>query len=1100
MKKFTGSYANTEQNFVILNLNTDEQIKYKNIYSILCVIQNIIQRGMFTRPSIFLKEKLGNLNTDVIKEPYYLVSNDLAEWNNIKGDTVNSDYPAEKFYNEILPEYLGESIFLRNLIIPEAEISEIIGHSTALDGQQVDFFIPQLKLVIEIDGSSHDELVQSGKDKLRDRELERNGVKVIRIKSTDLKKETEIFKSAIKMMADDMKNNLILCKYNKYTDIANDNIRIKYDTVFRLQIAFIECMKSGKIDFTREVIKVNISSKEISNIEELAKIAYEDIYLWINPIKQLLKEEFSIPELIICENNSADLKIDISIYERYTDITINDFDTIYIRGDYFCNNDYYKIAISEMLKYMFSEDSEKEDEASLHFLLKNIFGFDEFNEGQIPIIKNVLERNDTIGILPTGGGKSLTYQFCAIMQPGVTVVVEPIISLIQDQKKSMDRIQFNRTGYISSVLEGKEKESALKNFGDGKYQMIWCSPERFQNKSFRNTFVDFEKNIPLSTAVIDEVHCLSEWGHDFRVSYLALISTIRQYCPDACLLGLTATASQAVLEDLKVEFDDAGSAVKALPSMNRDELMFERITVENDLERLKEIEKIIKLNNDVYENKDGTTKKRAGLIFCPTVKNSRLSSNCNDIASFVKNLDIGVQVSEYYGKLDSKEKADRQQKFMNGEFDVMVCTKAFGMGIDKDNVKYTIHSSLPQSIESFYQEAGRAGREKDKSVKSHCYIIYNPEKASNNRCINQIFNLETDINERKRLSSQLSGDLSTLMYFWNINKKTVTDEYSVIRVVLTYLYNRQFIIKFGNKNEKLLKLEDIQSALYKIYLLGIIDNWNVQYNSLNDGFVEVEYLELNEKRMYKRLMSYIHKYDSEFQLDVPSPNYMKYYKILHSDKKYIHRLFEILIEWSNDNVLYNRLQSMSTMMQWMDPAISDEQFRNNIDAYFRFSEVTVLFDNIVHNPKDYKIWFDVLCADEIKNNGAIDFDNIKKSLASLQRYLESYKNNTGLNFLCGILRIVSGDFLNTEGEWRLRYALDNINKTFSNKQIEEIFKETLCIGKYCNDNDKDILSCELINKFAGCERYIFDKLHDRYSLSLLLEEPINRIKNILDFN
>jgi ATP-dependent DNA helicase RecQ len=185
-----------------------------------------------------------------------------------------------------------------------------------------------------------------------------------------------------------------------------------------------------------------------------------------------------------------------------------------------------------------------------------------------------------------------------------------------------------------------------------------------------------------------------------------LISTLRAYCPEACLLGLTATASQAVLNDLKVEFENDGSGIKALQSMDRKELNFRRVIIHSNHERKEFIQNVLRENGGTYEDNKGVSKNRVGLVFCPTVKGK--NTGCLEIQNaLLKSTQFKQRVEAYHGQLSMEKRGEIQRKFMSADYTgALVCTKAFGMGIDKENVKYTIHVSLPQSIESFYQEAG----------------------------------------------------------------------------------------------------------------------------------------------------------------------------------------------------------------------------------------------------------------------------------------------------------------------------------------------------------------------------------------------------------
>lgn len=545
MLKYTGSYANTEKSFVFLNIDNNIKIKDDTLYGIFCVVQNIIQRGMVSAPSKFLEKKLGKLVG--VGEPCFLLPKNDARWNLIKGDIENVDYPAEEFYDKILDKYLGEYRFVKNLIVPEADFKDVLGYSSVMDGQQVDFYIPQIKTVIEIDGASHLRQGQIFKDQVRDKALQKENIEIIRITTGEVRNETKSMQQKMNNLYSKLKDSALIKKYNTN---EMDPKRIRYDAVYRIQMLFLALMKSGKVKLDKP-INVQVNASDVEDINNLIQVAYDDLSLWIKNIAQLLKYDILLPEIYFEETNGNCIRLDFSIRDRYTDMTVVDDMTIYVRNAYYVEQNYYEIATADTLNYRFDVEQEEKDDEALRFILKNIFSFDDFNDGQISIIKNVLEKKDTIGILPTGGGKSLTYQLCAMLQPGITLVVVPIISLMQDQKRGMDSRGMDRTAYLSSEQTGVQKNEIINELTEGRFQLVWSSPERFQNQEFRDSLREINRKKNFALTVIDEVHCMSEWGHDFRVSYLELIPTVRKYCPEATLLGLTATASQAVLEDLK---------------------------------------------------------------------------------------------------------------------------------------------------------------------------------------------------------------------------------------------------------------------------------------------------------------------------------------------------------------------------------------------------------------------------------------------------------------------------------------------------------------------------------------------------------------------
>ena len=1080
--------------------------KNEPVEGILCVLQNILQRGNPTQPSEYLLSKFGS----VPEKPEALIAKEPARWNRIKGDNSTGYNPAKKFYHELLPKYLGEYGFIQQLMLPEARFIDVLDEPGDMRSEQMDFYLPQMKLTIEIDGSGHGEEVQQIKDRGRDDALQANGIKVLRIKTTNLAAENDVFRSQMEQLLEAVKKHANIRPYKAAVEREKDTKSMRLDAVMRMQVALINAFRYGKLDISADEIHIAIIHCDLQEPEKLLKIAYEDLGIWLDNIAHLAKVDVSLPELHIeKQSDDADIALDFNMRKRYMDIDEKDISdkTVYVRTAYLFDKSYYKVASSDKLFYSFPAASEEEDDKCLLHLMRNIFHHNEFRGGQLPIIKHALGCNDTIGILPTGTGKSLCYQMAALLQPGVTLVTVPIIALMQDQKDGMDRNGISQVAYISSEVVGAERAKVMDGFTRGKYQFMMMSPERTQNKEFIGCLTRIDQNLNFSYAVIDEVHCLSEWGHDFRVSYLRLIPTLREHCKKSkvCLLGLTATASQAVLNDLKAEFDIDGTGIKALSSMDRPELQFKRYVVSSYQERERLIGEIVGRDDVPYKDSKGVKKNGVGLIFCRTVRSHGDNPSCQRIREYLaseKKMPIGEKLLMYAGALDTSKKKEAQAKFMDKNFDgVMVCTKAFGMGIDKENIKYTIHTSLPESIESFYQEAGRAGRDEDKSGKSNCYILYYPEKHIPQEQLNKIFQNTTSVDERKSLSKPLNHDLDTIMFFWNKNRQTVDEEYADIRKMLDLLFQQHSSnIEFYGDDD----LKAKQNSLYKLALVEIIKGWTVEYTrGISGGNIHVDYADkFDYKNIEKALIRYIHKHDAEFTLDGTVQRYDKYYKLFHqNEKKPVENALKVLIEWGNDNILYNRLQSTYNMMELCSPDVSDEDFRERINDYFKYTEDSVVFETIIQYPQAYEYWMQILFKGKDRtSDNLLSPEEGRAQLSSLLRYLESYGSNTGLNYLSGLLRLICSDFEGTEGEWRLRDSLTNMKESMDDFIVADVLDITMGIANSFDEHRKNQLASVMVECYPEKADEFYEVMQDYSSFAAMLNNRTKKISDILEDN
>jgi len=329
-------------------------------------------------------------------------------------------------------------------------------------------------------------------------------------------------------------------------------------------------------------------------------------------------------------------------------------------------------------------------------ILSSYFGYDQFRNGQKQIIEQVLAGRDTLGIMPTGGGKSLCYQIPALINEGTSIVITPLISLMKDQVDTLQQLGIAAT-MINSTQSTSELRTIIEDIQNGLYKMVYISPERLQSMDFVNMIEQLD--IPL--VAIDEAHCISQWGHDFRPSYQHILPFINRMPKKPIVLALTATATPQVQEDICKTLSIPSSSI-VMTTFKRDNLVF---SVVKGQDRQKFLLDFIK------ENKDET-----GIVYVATRKNAELLYE-----SLKKNK---ISTAIYHGGLTPDERLRNQEAFLHDEVSVMVATNAFGMGIDKSNVRYVIHYQMPKDIESYYQEAGRAGRD---GVESECILLFNAQ-------------------------------------------------------------------------------------------------------------------------------------------------------------------------------------------------------------------------------------------------------------------------------------------------------------------------------------------------------------------------------------
>lgn len=326
-------------------------------------------------------------------------------------------------------------------------------------------------------------------------------------------------------------------------------------------------------------------------------------------------------------------------------------------------------------------------------ILKKYFGYDSFREGQEELVLSILTGTDALGIMPTGAGKSICFQVPALAMEGVAIVVSPLISLMKDQVAALNQAGIH-AAYINSSLSAKQVNLALQYAKEGRYQLIYVAPERLETEEF----LDFALHTKITMVTVDEAHCISQWGQDFRPSYLKIVRFIEQLPKRPVISAFTATATKEVIEDIICVLRLEKPAV-VVTGFDRKNLYFEvRNPKDKDAEIVDYIEK---------------HPTHCGIIYCATRK------NVDELHELLERR--GIAVAKYHAGMSDTDRSSSQEDFIYDKKLVMVATNAFGMGIDKSNVRYVIHYNMPKNMEGYYQEAGRAGRDGEAA---ECILLY----------------------------------------------------------------------------------------------------------------------------------------------------------------------------------------------------------------------------------------------------------------------------------------------------------------------------------------------------------------------------------------
>lgn len=677
----------------------------------------------------------------------------------------------------------------------------------------------------------------------------------------------------------------------------------------------------------------------------------------------------------------------------------------------------------------------------LRALLRYIFRFDDFREGQYPALVRALSRQDTIVLLPTGSGKSVIFQLLALITPGTAFIVSPIVSLIDDQVQNLEMRGIDRA--VGLTGQTKDKKLVERQLATGQHLMCYVAPERFQMQSFISAVQNYARTNLVSVIAIDEAHCVSEWGHDFRTAYLGLAKSCREFCStgDAVppLLALTGTASTSVLMDMKNDLGiEASGSIIRPKSFDRPEIHYRVIRVRSE-EKLGVLDWIVReklpqefsMSMDELYRPTCDDSTSAGIVFCQHANGSyglmaserALAAGHPGVWDYMNSL-LPKCCSFYCG---SRPKAlgganwDRQKKeqalsFKQNETSVMVATKAFGMGIDKPNVRWVVHFGMPSSLESYYQEVGRAARDKRDS---YAYLILSDDFPELN---DQILDPdESDLGKLKELDEgkgEWKGDdVSRCLYFHQSTFSGIEEEMKVASWVFGQCgrenyWDKRWHVPFGEgqKNE-------IERAVYRLTLLGAFKSYTVEYHGQYGGYFIVEPVQASGEELRETVVesyvAHIRSYQPDTAyLDTAKRSLKSAIGSITDDREFIlHVLRYLLANFTYDVIEKGRRMGLTIILDTMrkaasiqDVAKAEEFLREEIIGYLTAEgdEEEITLASILHDATDAQKLLTIV-------ERAVSEEDERAVMQQALRLLEDYPQHYGLYYVVAALQAREND-------------------------------------------------------------------------------------------
>lgn len=978
-------------------------------------LRKLLKRGKITLLTQSLEDEIykmfsdATLSTDQVR-PSLFGYIDPPRTLNIE---LDGDGSEQIFYWEILPALLGSHFYQH--VTPQV-LHHSFAQTESEDGEtRLDFLIALSNrcIAVEIDDESHSDHIE--RDRVRDSILSTSGIDTFRIPVAEI----------IRRSGPNLNKVLDIISTEKSMNDTSDKASISAWAIkcsYQIQSALIEAFDRGLIHKPGTIVAVNFNTPYIDKKHRtlLLRAICNDFIDQATMMERLYGLDFyeliDYIELVDSDITTGDITITYQTDQMAQNPTITLQDL------------YLPFQITDpcpVIEPMPVEDSGVD---VLTFFLRYLFRKDAFLEGQYETLDRILHNKDTIVLLPTGAGKSIAFQLAALLLPGVALAVDPIIALIQDQIDNLTRIGIDRVNGITSDVKNQDDRNSILNlFGVGEYLMFYVSPERFQMKNFRSSIREASYTRPISLVAIDEAHCVSEWGHDFRTSYLNLGRIIREYCLNdgkpACIAALTGTASSAVLHDVQRELQiTTYDAIVTPKTFDRRELRFDVIAASSHDKKVA-VSAIMnnKLPDYFHSNATSFYQSRGagtncGIVFCLHVEGDYGIFKVEQVIRARAHVTTGVYAGSTPNRVTDEIWRERKRitarGFKDNKFPVLIATSAFGMGIDKANIRYTIHYGLPKSPEAFYQEAGRAGRDHKASI---CYLVVSDDHKERNQKLLDFKVSTREIREAiNKEERDTEDDVGRVLYFHTIAFPGEEEELRSARAVLSRLRNgipgRPISIPFSFTSDTK-ERSGIEKTIHRLVILGIVEDYTVNYGSKEFDII----LGVKDKEyIISKYLNYVHGYNRG--------------RVVREDKKirqsidlpfeqFVEKSFSVLVSFIYDTIEKGRRRALAEMLAIANQAVAardkDNVVRKRIIQYFETHHSADIEEVLVSNDTGFDKVKHILIGEETADGelvGEIRSPNEAAELrGEVSRSLESTPDHPGLLILRALSELMCSD-------------------------------------------------------------------------------------------